>query len=100
MEDVGLFGLEESTVSLICGVSVLFVVLVIVALGVIGFFINVRWLKITHRLTKIVLFQTLKARREFSEETFSTRESAISITEDLSHRCSCGENPISLLFLT
>jgi len=36
-------GLDESTISLICGVSVLFLVLAIVALGVIGFFIKVEW---------------------------------------------------------
>ena len=68
-------GLDDSTISLICGVSVLFVVLAIVALGVIGFSIKVGWHQNSIKAPKIVLFQTLKARRELSEETFSTRES-------------------------
>ena len=41
MEDIGWFGLDERTVSLICGFSVLCVVLVIVSLGIIGFFVKV-----------------------------------------------------------
>lgn len=42
-EEEGIFGLDETTVSLICGLSVLSVVLVIVTLGIIGFFIKVRF---------------------------------------------------------
>ena len=40
-EDLGLSGLDERTVSLISGLSVLCVVLVIITLGIIGFFIKV-----------------------------------------------------------
>ena len=43
-EDDGMFGLDETTVSLICGLSVLSVVIVFVALGIIGFFIKVRFI--------------------------------------------------------
>ena len=41
-QKTGLFGLDQFTISLICGVSVLSLVLVIVSLGIIGFFIKVR----------------------------------------------------------
>ena len=47
------------------------------------------WHQISQKAPKIVLFQTLKARRELSEESFSAGESSVNITEDLSHRCSC-----------
>ena len=40
-QKTGLFGLDQFTISLICGVSVLSLVLVIVSLGIIGFFIKV-----------------------------------------------------------
>ena len=43
-EEDGLFGLDDTTVSLICGLSVLFVVLIIITLGIIGFFIKVRFI--------------------------------------------------------
>ena len=64
MEDIGLFGLDERTVSLICGFSVLCVVLVIVSLGIIGFFVKVGFLLITFRN----LFLTL---RQNSEESIT-----------------------------
>ena len=40
-QNTGLFGLDQFTISLICGFSVLSLVLVIVSLGIIGFFIKV-----------------------------------------------------------
>ena len=43
-EEIGLSGLDERTVSLISGLSVLCVVLVIITLGIIGFFIKVRFI--------------------------------------------------------
>ena len=40
-QKTGLLGLDQFTISLICGVSVLSLVLVIISLGIIGFFIKV-----------------------------------------------------------
>ena len=105
-EEIGLSGLDERTVSLISGLSVLCVVLVIITLGIIGFFVKVRFINCqciyiySKDIGKLVAsfspefysntFQTFKARREMREKKQgSTRESSIS--EEPTSKCPQGE---------
>ena len=98
-EEVGLFGLDGTTVSLICGLSVFFVVLVIITLGIIGFFIKVRFINLRvyrstigkyQRRSNFVpefysdILQTFKARREATEKNSGTRETSIAEEEPTS----------------
>ena len=75
------FGLDGTTVSLICGFSVLSVVLVIVTLGIIGFFIKV-W-------SQIVLMKDFKKRlllKPFSISDLQSKEAADSRKEVVDER--------------